>query len=52
MDYFREIGMREFGLPHWMPATTALRADEYMYRDVPKHILNVKKCIKKMVGRK
>jgi len=52
MDLFRLSGMFKAGLPHWMPATTALRADEYMYRDVPKHILNAKKCIKKMVGRK
>lgn len=51
MDYFREIGMREFGLPGWAPAKTAMRADEIWHRDVPRAILNAKQIVKKMIGR-
>jgi|688.fasta_scaffold424478_1 hypothetical protein len=51
MDYFREIGMREFGLPKWAPAKTAMRADEIWHRDVPRAILNAKQIVKKMIGR-
>lgn len=52
MDYFRELGMREFGLPSWVPAKAAMRADEVWHREVPKAVLNAKKVIKKMIGRK
>ena len=52
MDYFREIGMREFGLPGWFPAKTAMRADEIWHRDVPKAVLNAKRIVKKMIGRR
>ena len=34
MDYFRELGMRVFGLPGWVPAKTAMRADEIWHRDL------------------
>jgi hypothetical protein len=52
MDYFREIGMREFGLLGWVPAKTAMRADEISHRDLPKAILNAKRIVKKVIGRK
>jgi hypothetical protein len=52
MDYFREVGMREFGLPGWFPAKTAMRVDEIWHRDVPKGVLKAKKLVKKMIGRK
>jgi hypothetical protein len=51
MDYFREIGMREFGLPGWAPAKTARRGDEIWHRDVPRAILNAKQIVKKIIGR-
>jgi hypothetical protein len=44
--------MREFGLPGWFPAKTAMRADEIWHRDLPKAVLNAKKIVKKMIGRK
>lgn len=50
MDYFREIGMREFGLPGRFPAKTAMRADEIWHRDVPRAILNAKRIVKKLIG--
>jgi hypothetical protein len=52
MDYFREIGMREFGLPGWVPAKAAMRADEIWHRDVPRVFTNAKRIVKKMIGRK
>jgi hypothetical protein len=52
MDYFREIGMREFGLPEWVPAKPAMRMDEILNRDVPRAVLNAKKIVKKMIGRR
>lgn len=52
MDYFREIGMREFGLPGWVPAKTAMWADEIWHRDVPRAVLNAKKVVKKLIRRK
>ena len=52
MDYFREIGMREFGLPEWVPNRVAMRADEFWHRDVPKAVLNAKRFVKKLIGRK
>jgi hypothetical protein len=52
MDYFREIGMREFGLPGWVPAKTAMRADEIWHRDMPRAVLNAKRIVKKAIGRK
>jgi hypothetical protein len=52
MDYFREIGMREFGLPKWFPTKTAMQIDEFLHRDVPRTILNAKQTIKKVIGRK
>ena len=52
MDYFREIGMREFGLPEWMPAKVAMRADEFLHRDTPRAVLRAKRFVKKMIGRK
>jgi hypothetical protein len=52
MDYFREIGMREFGLPGWIPARTAMQADEIWHRDVPRAVLNAKRVVKKIIGRK
>lgn len=52
MDYFREVGMREFGLPGWFPAKTAMRVDEIWHRDVPRAVLNAKKIVKKMIGRR
>jgi hypothetical protein len=51
MDYFREVGRREFGLPGWFPAKTAMRVDEIWHRDVPKEVLKAKKLVKKMMGR-
>jgi hypothetical protein len=52
MDYFREIGMREFGLPKWFPIKSAMRVDEFLHRDAPRTILNAKETIKKLIGRK
>jgi len=52
MDYFREIGMREFGLPKWFPAKTAMQIDEFLHRDAPRTILNAKQTIKRLIGRK
>jgi hypothetical protein len=52
MDYFRQIGMRELGLPKWVTSNTAMRADEIWHRDLPKAVLNAKKIVKKMIGRK
>jgi hypothetical protein len=43
--------MREFGLPGWFPAKTAMRVDEIWHRDVPKEVLKAKKLVKKMMGR-
>jgi hypothetical protein len=52
MDYFREMGMREFGLPNCFPAKTSMQIDEFLHRDVPRTILNAKKTIKRLIGRK
>jgi hypothetical protein len=52
MDYFREIGMREFGLPNWVPAKAGMRADEIWHRDVPRTVLKAKRIVKKLIGRK
>jgi hypothetical protein len=52
MDFFREIGMREFGLPGWVPAKAAMRADEIWHRDVPKAVLNAKRMVKRVIGRR
>jgi hypothetical protein len=52
MDYFREIGMREFGLPKWFPAELAMRLDEFQCRDVPRAVFKTKKLVKKLIGRK
>ena len=51
MDYFREIGMREFGLPKRFPAELAMRLDEFQCRDVPRKILKAKQFVKKLIGR-
>ena len=50
MDYFREIGMREFGLPFWFPVKKAMNIDEFFYRDFPKMILKGKRFIKKYLA--
>ena len=52
MDYFREIGMREFGLPDWFQAKAAMSVDELWHRNVPKAVLKAKRIAKKMIGRK
>lgn len=52
MDYFREIGMRDLGLPKWFPTKTAMQADEFWHRDMPKGVLKAKKLIKNIIGRK
>jgi hypothetical protein len=52
MDYFREIGMREFGLPGWVPAKAAMRADEIWHRDCPQAVARLKRVIKKAIGRR
>jgi hypothetical protein len=52
MDYFREIGMREFGLPKCFPADWAMRLDEFQCRDVPRAVFKTKQFVKKMIGRK
>ena len=52
MDYFRQIGMRDFGLPDWFPVKTAMRVDEFLHRNVPRTILNAKKSIKKIISPK
>lgn len=51
MDFFREIGMREFGLPDFVSAKVAMRADEIWHRDVPAAVLKAKRIVKKMIGR-
>jgi hypothetical protein len=51
MDFFRELGMREFGLPKWFPVDLAMRSDEFKCRDVPRKIFNTKQFVKKMIGR-
>jgi hypothetical protein len=52
MDFFREIGMREFGLPKWFPISSAILADEIWHRDVPAAVIKAKKIVKQMIGRK
>ena len=52
MDFFREIGMREFGLSVWLPTKASMRADEIWHRELPKMVLRAKKSVKKMIGRK
>jgi hypothetical protein len=52
MDYFREIGMREFGLPDCFQAKAAMSVDELWHRGVPKANLKAKRIVKKMIGRK
>lgn len=52
MDYFREIGMREFGLKRLFPARAAMRLDEICHQDVPKAVLKAKKIVKHMIGQK
>jgi hypothetical protein len=52
MDFFREIGMREFGLPKWFSSKPAMQIDEFLHRDVPRTISNAKKTIKSLIGRK
>lgn len=52
MDFFRELGMREFGLPNWVSTKVAMRVDEIWHRGVPRAVLNAKKIVKKMIGRK
>jgi hypothetical protein len=52
MDYFREIGLREFGLPKWFPADWAMRLDEFQCRDVPRAVASFKFAVKKAIGRK
>jgi len=51
MDYFREIGMREFGLPKWFPADLAMRLDEFQCRDVPSAVARLKLAVKKAIGK-
>jgi hypothetical protein len=51
MDFFRELGMREFGLPKWFPADLAMRLDEFECRDVPRNILKTKQFVKNLIGR-
>ena len=51
MDFFRELGMREFGLPKWLPVDLAMRFDEFKCRDVPRKILKAKQFVKKLIGR-
>lgn len=50
MDYFREIGMREFGLPAWMSSDRAMRWDELVNRTFPSQIRAVKKRMQKFIG--
>ena len=52
MDYFREIGMREFGLPKWFPADVAMRMDEIQCRDFPQAVARFKRVVKKAIGRR
>lgn len=52
MDYFREIGMREFGLPKWFPAELAMRLDEFQCRDMHRVVFKTKQFVKKLIGRK
>ena len=52
MDYFREIGMREFGLPKWFPADLAMRLDEFQCRDMPRAVFKTKQMVKKLIGRR
>ena len=52
MDYFRELGMREFGLPNRVSTKVAMRADEIWHRDVPRTVLKAKRIVKKIIGRK
>jgi hypothetical protein len=52
MDYFREIGMREFGLPKWFPADWAMRLDEFQCREVPWAVAKIKRIVKKSIGRR
>jgi hypothetical protein len=52
MDFFREIGMREFGLPKWFSSKPAMQIDEFLHRDIPRTISNAKKTIKSLIGRK
>jgi|LakMenEpi03Aug12_release.lakeMendotaPanAssembly.Ray.scaffolds.fasta_scaffold246529_2 hypothetical protein len=41
--------MREFGLPEWMPAKVAMRADEFWHRDTPRAVLRAKRIMKKII---
>lgn len=50
MDYFREIGMRDLGLPKWIPADGAMRWDEFVNRAVPLQKLALKKRVKRFLG--
>jgi hypothetical protein len=52
MDFFRELGMREFGLPGWLTAKAAMSADEIWHRDMPRAVLKAKRLVKKLIGRK
>jgi hypothetical protein len=52
MDYFRELGMREFGLPNYVPAKAAMRADEIWHRDFPQVVSRLKRVVKKAIGRR
>lgn len=51
MDYFREIGMRDLGLPKWIPADGAMRWDEFVHRTVPAQVCAMKRRVKKLIGR-
>jgi hypothetical protein len=52
MDCFREIGQREFSLPSWVPSKAAMRANEIWHRDAPRAVINGKRIVKKVIGRK
>jgi len=51
MDFFRELGMREFGLPKWFPTDLAMRLDECECRSIPKVVSGLKRVVKKAIGR-
>jgi hypothetical protein len=51
MDFFRELGMRQSGWPLFIPAETAMKVDEFLCCEWPRRVLQVKRVLKKMIGR-
>lgn len=51
MDYFRKMSMRDTGWPSFIPSEYAMKVDEFICCEWPRHVLKTKKLVKKLIGR-